>query len=155
VLNSTLAKLTYEIPKGNDVDITVTGPERLARYRELAERDGSLIGIPTGFWTLDEVTGGFRPGQLISFTGPPNAGKSRYMLWSAIAAWYAARNVLYLAFELSHKEKQDQLDALIANSVLAALRDVRLTKQDFAKREQAIRSMKFPPNFWLSQDPTL
>jgi len=155
VLNSTLAKLTYEIPKGNDVDITVTGPERLARYRELAERDGSLIGIPTGFWTLDEVTGGFRPGQLIIFTGPPKAGKSLYLLWSAIAAWYAARKVLYIGFEMSNEEQEERLDALIANIDLAALRDGRLTKQDFDKLEQATRSMKLRPNFWLSQEPTL
>jgi len=39
-------------------------------------RDGSMVGVPTGFAELDELTNGLHPGQLIILAARPALGKS-------------------------------------------------------------------------------
>jgi replicative DNA helicase len=39
-------------------------------------RDGQMIGVPTGFHELDEITNGLHPGQLIILAARPALGKS-------------------------------------------------------------------------------
>jgi replicative DNA helicase len=39
-------------------------------------RDGSMVGVPTGFTELDELTNGLHPGQLIILAARPALGKS-------------------------------------------------------------------------------
>jgi len=152
VLSSALMALAYEVPSTHDVDITVNGPARLERYRQAMARDGAMVGIPTGFQTIDEATGGYRPGQLIVITGPPKAGKTYALLWSALAAWYAPKKVLFTGFEMSNIEQEERIDSMIAGVAATALRDGRLTRDELRKVERAARSMELRPNFWLSAD---
>lgn len=53
-------------------EILVEETERLER---LASGDGKLTGTPSGFRRLDEVTGGFQPGNLIVLAARPAMGK--------------------------------------------------------------------------------
>ncbi|WOO43146.1 replicative DNA helicase [Rubellicoccus peritrichatus] len=43
-------------------------------------RQGAISGVRTGLYSLDRVTGGFRPGQLIVAAAGPKEGKSSLML---------------------------------------------------------------------------
>ncbi|MBH0008015.1 replicative DNA helicase [Salinibacterium sp. UTAS2018] len=49
-------------------------------------RDGQMIGVPTGFAELDELTNGLHPGQLIILAARPAIGKSTLGLDFARAA---------------------------------------------------------------------
>jgi replicative DNA helicase len=49
-------------------------------------RDGQMIGVPTGFAELDELTNGLHPGQLIIIAARPAIGKSTLGLDIARAA---------------------------------------------------------------------
>lgn len=49
-------------------------------------RDGSMVGVPTGFAELDELTNGLHPGQLIILAARPALGKSTLGLDIARAA---------------------------------------------------------------------
>ncbi len=49
-------------------------------------RDGQMIGVPTGFAELDELTNGLHPGQLIVLAARPAIGKSTLGLDIARAA---------------------------------------------------------------------
>lgn len=55
--------------------------EAIARNREFYLRTG-LTGYPTGWPTLDRVTGGYQKGDIYIFSGRPKKGKTMYMLWS-------------------------------------------------------------------------
>jgi replicative DNA helicase len=46
-------------------------------YDSLTKNPGSLRGISSGFPTIDLATMGFQPGQLVTFVGPPKAGKAQ------------------------------------------------------------------------------
>ena len=56
------------------------GRRRAAReidkWQELSPRAASLTGTPSGFTDLDEITGGFQPGNLIIIAARPSMGKS-------------------------------------------------------------------------------
>lgn len=61
--------------------------------REMAETlqrrydaDGSVSGVPTGLASLDALTGGWQPGNLIVVAARPGMGKSAFALQAAIAA---------------------------------------------------------------------
>ena len=43
----------------------------------LAEDQTALTGMPSGFTELDELTGGFQPGNLVVIAARPSMGKSR------------------------------------------------------------------------------
>ncbi len=52
----------------------------------MASKRTSITGIPTGFPKLDNVAGGFHPGQLIIIAGRPSMGKTSFALNIAFTA---------------------------------------------------------------------
>jgi replicative DNA helicase len=46
------------------------------RWQKLSTEGISLTGVPSGFSELDEITGGFQPGNLIIIAARPSMGKS-------------------------------------------------------------------------------
>jgi replicative DNA helicase len=49
--------------------------EELDRWHELSTEGRSLTGTPSGFTDLDEITGGFQPGNMIIVAARPSMGK--------------------------------------------------------------------------------
>jgi replicative DNA helicase len=50
------------------------------RTRELAETGSDVVGCPSGFPSIDRLTAGFQPGNLIVAAGRPSMGKSAFAL---------------------------------------------------------------------------
>jgi len=73
---------------------------------ELVSREGiALTGTPTGFKELDELTGGFQPGNLIVLAGRPSMGKSALVTNIAEnAAVDHGRPVALFSLEMSETE---------------------------------------------------
>jgi len=57
-------------------------------------------GIPTGFPDLDDLTGGWQPGQQIVVGGRPGMGKTRYAVQSAYQAAKAGHGVVFYTLEI-------------------------------------------------------
>lgn len=82
-------------------------PEAVSQMmREMAERRGSdLLGISTGFQSLDRMTGGFQKGQLITLAARPGQGKSALSLAIARYAAETTGEVVVLeSYEMSNSE---------------------------------------------------
>ena len=47
----------------------------LDEIEAINNRDGEMIGVPTGFADLDELTNGLHPGQMIDHRGAPRDGQ--------------------------------------------------------------------------------
>lgn len=152
LLSGVLTELAQEIPASRDVDITQTGADRMKRYRALAERDGTLVGVPTGFAALNAATGGFRKQQFIVLVGPPKAGKSTALLWASLAAHEAVYEPLVIGFEMSNDEVEERVDSLRAHVAANKLRDGNLSDVDMEKVAKAARQMELMVPFWLSSD---
>src|SRR5690606_3670771 len=135
-----------------DVDVTLTAAQRMDRYRSLASRDNGLVGITTGFWALDEVCGGLRPGQFVIIGGPPKAGKSTVLLWMAMSAHQVAKVPMFVGFEMSVEEQEERIDSIRAGVSASRLRDGTLPPKYLSRVEAAARRMELMRPFWLSTD---
>jgi replicative DNA helicase len=149
-----LSQVHREVSKIKAVDLTETGPERIAKYREYAKRDGALKGISTGFHMLDLATGGMQPGQLFVFVGPPKAGKSTMLLLSAMFAHMGFFRPLFIGFEMSNEEQEERHDAIRAGVSHKKLRDGTLSAEEYRELEKMTRRMESNPPMIFTADAT-
>ena len=93
----------------------------LGEVEAASSHDGRLLGIPTGFRDLDELTGGFQGGQMIVIAARPAIGKSTLGLdiCRAASIGAGATSVIF-SLEMSREE--------ITKRMLSAESGVKLTK---------------------------
>lgn len=115
-------------PEDSDVDITEGTDDRFARYETLRDSGNGMLGVATGFTTIDRATAGLQPGQLVTIVASPKTGKS--ILALKMASFIHATEGLvpmYQSFEMSNLENQERFDALRAGVSHNALRRGTLT----------------------------
>jgi replicative DNA helicase len=147
-----LYQVSSEIQQARITDITKTGQERMARYRSYRNKKRSLIGIPTGFGFLDRATQGWQPKQLITFAGPPKAGKSTMLELSMMAASRNYYRPLFIGFEMTNQEIEERWDSIRAKVSYKKLRDGTLTAEEYAALERATKRMSEMPPVLLAED---
>lgn len=152
ILHHVLGQVSLDLPTTRDTDITQTGEERLERYRRLTELDGGLRGIPSGFDTIDKATQGFQRQQLVTFVGPPKAGKSTMMLLAAHYAHKEGFSPLVVGFEMSNEEQEERLDAIAAKISHHRLRNGSLRPEEVERLRRSVHGMEAMKSFVLSND---
>ncbi|MFH9606842.1 DnaB-like helicase C-terminal domain-containing protein [Streptomyces sp. NPDC017448] len=151
-LNAAVAAVHRAVPIADDMDLTKTADERLAWYLQRQDADDGLVGISTGFTSLDRATSGLQPEQLVTFTGYAKAGKSFLMIDVARAAHLSGERPLFIGFEMSNREQGERFDSTRAGVSLTRLRDGTLSEAEWEKLERAVRSMEDMHSFVLSAD---
>jgi archaellum biogenesis ATPase FlaH len=151
-LGALVGKIHNDVPKGRDVDVTQNGSERLARYRERKNNPGMMVGIPSGFETIDRATQGFQPGQLITLTGLTKASKSVFALLMAKAAQEAGKRVLYITFEMTCEEQEQRLDSYRAGFNDMKLLSGNITEEEWSRLEAAVAETENLPPLVFSED---
>lgn len=71
---------------------------------EAGPADDGLLGVTLGYPTLDELTNGAQPEDVIVVVGRPNKGKSFTLLHMAREAWLAGASILIVTMEMSSKQ---------------------------------------------------
>lgn len=89
------------------LNLANTGRERLAAYE--SER---VYGVPFGWPTLDTLTMGAHPGDLITLVARAGQGKTWMTLAAAHTAWLDDARVLFVATEVSAMKIMARFDAL-------------------------------------------
>jgi replicative DNA helicase len=152
-VDATSAEIYRAIPVAEDTDITKTGDERLAAYMERVGReDGEIVGIPTGYKSLDKATGGLQPEQLVTLAGFAKNGKSFVLLDMARAAHLSGHSPLFIGFEMSNREQGERIDASRAGVSMKALREGTLTKNEWERLRRAMSLLSEMHPFVLSTD---
>lgn len=88
----------------NDLEITQAAKFAKDQY-EFRKNNPGLLGIPTGFSTMDAATSGLQKGQLIVIVAPPKTGKSTLALQIAINAQLQGHTPMFYSFEMSNSEQ--------------------------------------------------
>lgn len=151
-LGALVGKIHNDVPKSRDVDITKNGQERLDRYRERKNNPGMMVGIPSGFDTIDKATQGFQPGQLITLTGLPKASKSVFALLMAKHAQEYGKRVLYITFEMTCEEQEQRLDAYRAGINDMKLLSGNISDDEWEKLEKSVHVTENLPPLVFSED---
>ena len=95
-------------------------------------RGGQMIGVPTGFTELDELTNGLHPGQLIIIAARPAMGKSTFALDFARAASikYDMPSIFF-SLEMGRSEIAMRLLSAEASVPLQSMRKGTVHSQDW------------------------
>jgi archaellum biogenesis ATPase FlaH len=152
ILGSIVSQVHTAIPNSRAVDVTTTGDERLARYQERRDNPGTLVGIPSGFPTIDKATQGFQKGQLITFTGLTKASKSVVAMLMAMSAQEQGYRVLYLTYEQMIDEQTNRLDAYRAGFNDNKLNSGNLSDDDMVALKKGVHLTESLPPLTIAED---
>ena len=109
--------------------------KRLNDYEEMVANRGKLIGITTGIKPLDEITGGFRKGQLIVIGAPTKGGKTAMALNMAMrTADLGGNEVGIISLEMSAGELMDRLISSHSGADISRLSREGEVDKDLMKR---------------------
>ena len=122
----------------SDLELTKDPMQRFSWYEDMKNRPNGLLGLPTGFPTIDKATAGLQGGQLVTLIASAKVGKSVTSLQIAtnVHQHPSAPSVMFQSFEMSNFEQQTRHDAMRAHISHANLRRGQLTAtEEIAYRE--------------------
>jgi replicative DNA helicase len=150
------SQITTAVNPLRDEVLNDTWEERLAGY--LASRNMTgLIGLPTGFKSIDQATMGLQDEQLISLIGLPKSGKSTLALVIAIAVadfLPPEECVLVIGFEMSNKEQGARYDAFTSHVSHHAMLSGGITDEMAGILEITGRQREGKAKMILAADPS-
>lgn len=135
--------------KTSDVNLIQTTDSRWEDYLFRKANPG-LLGVPTGFPTIDQVTNGLQNGQLIVVVATPKTGKSTLALQVANNVHACGLSPMFQSFEMTNREQQNRYDAMRAKVSHNRLISGNLTAEEEQRFKQALDEMADETtNFWL------
>ncbi|MFN2612204.1 MAG: replicative DNA helicase [Solirubrobacterales bacterium] len=129
--------------------------EELTKLEKLSKGDGGLIGTPSGFKDLDDITGGFQPGNLIVIAARPSLGKST--LACNIAQNVAVKHgkpVALFSLEMSEAELAQRFIATKARINGDKLRKGTVARSDWPAVVRACNELDKAP-LWIDDSADL
>ena len=120
--------------------------EEIDKLEELSRNDVGLTGTPSGFSDLDDLTGGFQPGNLIVLAARPSMGKSTLATNIAEnAAIDAGKPVALFSLEMSETELAHRFIASQAKVSSDELRKGRVKADRWPKVLRAVEKLARAP----------
>ena len=124
IVDSASAEIFAVTERRNSEDFLPIGDilePTLGQIDQASKHDGTMLGVPTGFRELDDLTGGLQGGQMIVIAARPAIGKSTLGLDIARAtSIHAGVTSVIFSLEMSREE--------ITKRMLAAEGKVKLTQ---------------------------
>jgi replicative DNA helicase len=122
--------------------------EEIDKLEELSRKDAGLTGTPSGFIDIDDLTGGFQPGNLIVVAARPSMGKSTLATNIAEnAAIDHGMPVALFSLEMSETELAHRFIASQAKVSSDELRKGRVKADRWPKVLRAVEKLAAAPIF--------
>jgi replicative DNA helicase len=134
-----LQRRIWEYQRGVRIDWTI-GDALRRMLDEIEARRGGKIEYPTGFTDLDDMTGGFFPGEVTILAGRPSQGKSALAVNFCNNLLNAGKKVLYLDFETSDTKILNRLLSLRTEIPVSRMNRGKITEIEISEivREAAV-----------------
>lgn len=119
------------------------------------ERKGHVIGVPSGFASLDELTAGFQPSDLIIIAGRPSMGKTAFALCVARNAAVEAKiPVGIFSLEMASHQLAQRMLCAEARVDAHRVRTGRLPDEDWSRLSISVGALAEAPIF-IDDTPAL
>jgi len=119
------------------------------------KRGGDMVGVPTGFIELDELTHGFHPGQLIIVAARPAVGKSTIALdFARHASVKADKPTIFFSLEMGRAEIAMRLLSAETSIPLQSMRKGTIGDNEWARLAQVRGQINDSPLF-IDDSPNL
>ncbi|HEX6988351.1 MAG TPA: replicative DNA helicase [Bacillota bacterium] len=132
-------------------DVLVDAFEHLEK---LSAHKGDVIGIPTGFRRLDEMTTGLHPSELIILAARPSMGKTTLSLNMSLNASRHGVPVAFFSLEMSREQLALRLLAAEAAVNMQRLRTGYVSEDDWARLTRAASRLSEAP-FFIDDTPNI
>ena len=117
-----------------DMSLADAITQELDRILEASQSDREYLGLTSGLSALDELTGGWQPGNLTVLASRPGMGKSSVALnFASHAAFTERAAVLFCSLEMSTSETVQRHLSTETNISTDRLRRGRVTDNDWPK----------------------
>lgn len=123
--------------------------ELLDERREITEQNAKdasgLQGIPSMLPSINRITTGWLPGQMITLGARTGIGKSVFAVNTAVAACQAGKSVLFFSLEMSATEIQDRVFSSMSAIPMKKTKLGNLTdeeRQTLKETAKDVRTMK-------------
>jgi replicative DNA helicase len=120
----------------------------LDEIEAINNRDGELVGVPTGFADLDELTNGLHPGQMIIVAARPAMGKSTLGLdfCRSASIRHNMASVIF-SLEMTRNEITMRLLSAEAKIPLNHMRNGNMNDEDWSKLARKMGEVSSAPLF--------
>jgi replicative DNA helicase len=122
--------------------------DELEKLEQLALHGSALTGTTSGFRDIDELTGGFQPGNLVIIAARPSMGKSALVTNIAENAALAGSPVALFSLEMSQTELAQRFIASQAKIDNDALRKGKVRKDRWPAVIKAAQALSEAP-LWI------
>src|SRR5688500_8122186 len=125
------------------------------KIEQIQAAKGGITGVPTGFYDLDEMTGGFQKGDLVIIAARPSMGKTSLVTGIALHA-SISHQVPTAVFSLEMSKEQLVQRMLCSEALvdLGRLLRGRLTDDDYVRLAQAAGHLNTAP-VWIDDSGSL
>jgi len=130
--DSTVTQIAEIIPEYFDLL-----EKRKITAEENAKNGGGLQGIPSLIPTINKITTGWLPAQLITIGARTGIGKSVFAVNSAVAAAEANKSVLFFSLEMKNEEIHDRILSSMSGVELSKIKEGDISAEDKKKLEEA------------------
>jgi len=114
----------------------------------ISSRGGAMVGVPTGFAQLDELTNGLHPGQLVIVAARPAIGKSTLGLDICRATAIKARQTAAIfSLEMGRNEITMRLLSAEARVALHHMRTGKMSEDDWTRLARTLTQVQDAPLF--------
>ena len=142
------------LTKSTDLEITHAAASAKDEYEHRKNNPG-LLGLATGFPTIDNSTSGLQPGQLVVIVAPPKTGKSTLALQIAINTHSAGKVPMFISFEMSNAEQKNRFYAMRAGISYRRLMTGSLTDEEELRFYATVNSIQdMTDKFWFADSTT-
>lgn len=150
IMQGGIVRLEEEgLNKTSDVNLIQTTESRWEDYIFRKNNPG-LLGVATGFPTIDQVTNGLQKGQLIVVVATPKTGKSTLALQIANNIHKQGLSPMFQSFEMTNREQQDRYDSMRAQVSHNRLITGSLNADEEKRYKESLETMADDnTNFWL------
>jgi replicative DNA helicase len=142
--------------RSGPVSVTDTAQDWYHELERRLELHGDVLGLPTGFPALDQLTGGLEPGELVVIAGRPGHGKTTLAMNIAEHALLREdKSVLVFSLEMSRQELVTRMAASMSRVNMRKFRTPRqLDDADWPRVTEAMSSVHGKP-LWIDDTGAL
>lgn len=128
----------------------------VTQIEQLRETGGRLPGLRSGFWDLDDLTGGFHNNDLIIIAGRPSMGKTSFALniCEHVILDENPRPVLFFSLEQDHEQLVMRMLASQSAIAFHKLERAELDTQQWRQLESATGVLTAKP-FYVVDKPSI
>ncbi len=153
-VESTLFGVTEKTVSSTFKDIQTLILEANEEMAEMANRDETIVGVPSGFKDVDALFNGFRGGDLIILAARPAVGKTSFAMNLAVNAAKLKSAVALFSLEMSSIQITQRLLCAEAGINLSILRGGRINDSSWGPLFDASEKLS-NINLYIDDSPSL